>query len=289
MLTIPSCNGRHSLRRTTARVRAVVRPHMPVSEIDRAAQEAAERDQERRCRPRASCPPAEKAAVTTAGGAAEAAAAAEATACEGDPSVQRRNELAARMRANSTDEEAWRQLVYEEELLLHREGLFPDLPPPEPPAPSKAAEDSPTAPAEAAGPSSVAAAPSTSPLLLSTLPLPVHPKQPVAPRAAPPAAPPAAPAASAEPPPAATPAAPAPAPAPAPKPPAKKLDLDNLFGEKKTEKAASQPKTVDLFSSSTRPAGSLFGGASSKRNAPTTSKAKGGSLFGDDDDPLFAK
>ena len=86
-----------------------------------------------------------------------------------------------------------------------------------------------------------------------------------------------------------TPSIPAPAaptPTPASRPPAR-LDFDELFGDKGSAapRAEARPK-VDLFGNSPEH-GSLFG-ATKKEPLFSSTAGKSGSLFGDDDDPLFA-
>ena len=73
------------------------------------------------------------------------------------------------------------------------------------------------------------------------------------------------------------------APAPVSRPPPAKLDLEDLFGNGTPR--AERRQEVDLFSGEP-PTGPLFG-SSTKREAAIASKRS--SLFGDDDDPLFAK
>lgn len=78
----------------------------------------------------------------------------------------------------------------------------------------------------------------------------------------------------------------APAPTPASRPQAR-LDFEELFGDKGSAapRTETRPK-VDLFGNSPEP-GSLFG-ATKKEPLFSSTAGKGGSLFGDDDDPLFA-
>ena len=163
------------------------------------------------------------------------------------------------------DEESWARLVHAEEEALAR-ALPPWLPAPLRPKPSTPPPELTPETSDARRDGAVAAEPSA---ITET----GQPPAEAAPR--PPSTPTLQPPPTAQPVPTTT----------TPRPPAAKLDLTDLFGDKgRTPRAESRAKAaeVDLFSG--QAGGSLFGSSSARGTQPAR---KGGSLFGDADDPLF--
>ena len=164
------------------------------------------------------------------------------------------------------DEESWARLVHAEEEALAR-ALPPGLPAPLRPKPSTPPPELIPETSDARRDGAVAAEPSA---ITET----GQPPAEAAPR--PPSTPTLQPPPTAQPVPTTT----------TPRPPAAKLDLTDLFGDKgRTPRAESRAKAaeVDLFSG--QAGGSLFGSSSARGTQPAR---KGGSLFGDADDPLFS-
>ena len=158
------------------------------------------------------------------------------------------------------DEESWARLVHAEEEALAR-ALPPGLPAPLRPKPSTPPQELTLETLDARRAEAVATEPS---VITETgqPPAGAAPRPPSTPTLQPPRA-------------AAT---------TTPRPPSAKLDLTGLFGDKgRTPRAESRGKVDDLFSGQ---AGGLLLGSSSARG--TQPARKGGSLFGDADDPLFS-
>ena len=161
------------------------------------------------------------------------------------------------------DEESWARLVHAEEEALAR-ALPPGLPAPLRPKPSTPPQELTPETSDTRRAEAVATEPSA---ITET----GQPPAEAAPR--PPSTPTLQPPPAAQPVPAAT----------TPRPPAK-LNLTDLFGDKgRTPRAESRAKVDDLFSG--QAGGSLFG---SSARGGTQPARKGGSLFGDAEDPLFS-
>ena len=162
------------------------------------------------------------------------------------------------------DEESWARLVHAEEVALAW-ALPPGLPAPSTPPQERLARSLRPAPTETFDARAEPVATEPNAITTETGQPPSEP----APR------PPSPPTEQPPPPP-----HPVPAAATTQRPAAAKLDLTDLFGDKgRTPRADSRAKDADLFSSEA--GGPLFGHG---RAAPAK---KGGSLFGDSDDPLF--